>query len=103
MTTLDHGILNVPLSKRGNIDAQIDRFKAAQASDQRAARKAHNLVMVGLRMTAKGLVARAPAERVLQLAIRFNITPAEMRAKLKSDAHWQPALAITLLTPKTEA
>lgn len=34
---LDHGILNVPLAKRGNIDAQIDRYKAEQA---RAAVKA---------------------------------------------------------------
>lgn len=25
---MDHGILNVPLAKRGNIDAQIDAYKA---------------------------------------------------------------------------
>ena len=24
---LDHGVLNVPLAKRGNIDTQIDRYK----------------------------------------------------------------------------
>lgn len=34
---LDHGLLNLPLTKRGNIDAQIDRYKAEQA---RAAREA---------------------------------------------------------------
>lgn len=27
---MDHGILNVPLAKRGNIDAQLDAFKAEQ-------------------------------------------------------------------------
>jgi len=29
----DHGILNVPLAKRGNIDAQLDAYKAQQARD----------------------------------------------------------------------
>jgi hypothetical protein len=28
---VDHGILNVPLAKRGNIDAQIDAYKREQA------------------------------------------------------------------------
>jgi hypothetical protein len=28
---LDHGVLNVPLAKRGNIDAQIDTYKLEQA------------------------------------------------------------------------
>ena len=28
---LDHGVLNVPLAKRGNIDAQIDAYKLEQA------------------------------------------------------------------------
>lgn len=27
---MDHGILNIPLAKRGNIDAQLDAFKAEQ-------------------------------------------------------------------------
>lgn len=37
---LDHGILNVPLSKRGNIDNEIDRYKRMQAAAQNAERKA---------------------------------------------------------------
>lgn len=37
---LDHGILNVPLSKRGNIDAQIDKYKAEQAAIKKAETKA---------------------------------------------------------------
>ncbi len=30
LISLDHGILNIPLRRRGNIDAQIDRYKATQ-------------------------------------------------------------------------
>ena len=33
---LDHGVLNVPLGKRGNIDAQIDAHKAQQAKAAKA-------------------------------------------------------------------
>jgi hypothetical protein len=30
MSALDHGMLNVPLAKRGNIDAQLDAYKREQ-------------------------------------------------------------------------
>lgn len=30
MKKLDHGVLNVPLSKRGDIDRQIDKYKEEQ-------------------------------------------------------------------------
>ncbi|MBD2797697.1 hypothetical protein ID856_14300, partial [Xenorhabdus sp. 18] len=32
---LDHGALNVPLHKRGNIDREIDKWKNEQAADRR--------------------------------------------------------------------
>ncbi len=98
--SFDHGTLNIPLSKRGNINAQIDQFKADQAANAKLDRKARADVMAGQRMTAKGLVARVAEQRVLELAVRCNVTPATMRKQLKSDAHWQPALVIGLLAPK---
>ncbi|RKD69003.1 hypothetical protein [Rhizobium sp. WW_1] len=36
---LDHGLLNIPLAKRGNIDAQIDRYVAEQ---RKAKQKEHS-------------------------------------------------------------
>jgi hypothetical protein len=39
--SLDHGALNVPLSKRGNIDRDIDRLKAAEAKASRERSRAH--------------------------------------------------------------
>ncbi|MDF2434751.1 MAG: hypothetical protein JWP44_4382, partial [Mucilaginibacter sp.] len=38
--TLDHGVLNVPLAKRGNIDRQIDAYKREQALMVKEERKA---------------------------------------------------------------
>lgn len=32
--TQDHAIVNLPLAKRGNIDAQIDAYKAALAKEE---------------------------------------------------------------------
>lgn len=31
---MDHGILNIPLAKRGDIDAQIDSYKAEKAAER---------------------------------------------------------------------
>ncbi len=38
---LDHGVVNLPLDKRGggSLDAQIDRFKAGQQRDAKAQAK----------------------------------------------------------------
>jgi len=96
--SLDHGMLNIPLSKRGNIDNQIDAYKADQAKTDRAVRKARADEVAILRIEAKSLLAAAPASRVADLAARFGITKGQMRSKLKSDAHWLPAQVITLLT-----
>jgi len=96
--SLDHGLLNLPLSKRGNIDAQIDRYKADQAKVANAARKERNAEIAELRVQAKALFAAADADRVAALAVRFGISKAQMRSKLKSDAHWLPAQVIILLS-----
>jgi len=37
--SLDHGMLNLPLAKRGNIDSQLDAYKRAQAITAKAAQK----------------------------------------------------------------
>ena len=96
--TLDHGILNVPLAKRGNIDAKIDRYKADQARAAKAADKERAAGLKVARIEAKALLAQAPADRIAALAARFGLTPAKTRSHLASEAHWQPALIIKLFT-----
>jgi hypothetical protein len=96
---MDHGILNVPLSKRGNIDAEIDRYKAGEAKAALAARKSRSEQTREDRQEAKRLLATMTDHRAAQLAERCNVTVSAIRASLKSDSHWQPRLVIALLKP----
>ena len=96
--TLDHGILNVPLAKRGNIDAQIDRWKADQASAAKAERKAQAVQTAAACIEAKALVAAITPERLAQLAERTGQTKAAVRKHLKSQAHWNPEFVVKLLS-----
>lgn len=94
---MDHGVLNVPLSKRGNIDTQIDRFKVQQASERRAAAQSKAAATKNDRAIAKALLVKAPEARIAELAARCKVTASAMRSRLASDAHWQPQLIIKLL------
>jgi len=95
--SLDHGLLNIPLAKRGDIDAQLDKFKSKQASDAKAARKARAAEMAALRVKAKGLVANADAGLLQRVAERSGRTVATVKRILNSDAHWRPEFVIRVL------
>ncbi|MET0438265.1 MAG: hypothetical protein ABW043_12315 [Devosia sp.] len=97
---LDHGALNIPLTKRGNIDAQLDRYKATEAKNARADRREQSASTAKLRIQAKQLVADVSDERIGELATKCQVTPADIRKQIKSDAHWQPGLVILLLAPR---
>lgn len=58
---MDHGILNVPLSKRGDIDAQLDKHKATQAKFAKQERIAAD--RFGVRHLFKGSLPRVFANR----------------------------------------
>lgn len=90
MSPLDHGLLNLPLAKRGDIDAQIDRYKAGAARNQAAKRKEAALRLNEQRIEAKRIVAAMTPERVAELAAKCNTTSAEVRRIMKSNAHWMP-------------
>ena len=97
--SLDHGTLNIPLAKRGNIDAQLERFKASHATADRSARKAKAYATKTLRIQAKELFAQVTDTRVEELATKCRSTPKAIREKLKADCHWQPSIVIALLSP----
>lgn len=97
---LDHGTLNLPLAKRGNIDAQIDRYKADQARQQRVDRRSRALALTIERAEAKELLAAVSAERMTELAGKCGVTVAALRKQLKSDAHWQPRVVIGMFRPQ---
>lgn len=93
-TALDHGILNVPLAKRGNIDSQIDRYKADQAKTAAAARIAASKLIAEQRIEAKAILVGMSAERIELLAAKAGTTPADVRGMLKSIAYFNPAKLI---------
>ena len=65
---LDHGVLNVPLAKRGDIDAQIDRHKAQVARERRAADAARLRDTRAKKARIIEVLAALPDVRVLALA-----------------------------------
>ncbi len=95
----DHGELNVPLSKRGNIDAEIDRFKSRQEAERRLRAVCKAAALKVDRAEAHALVDKLELAELNRLADRFSLTPAVMRKRLRSDCHWQPRLIIGLLSP----
>lgn len=90
----DHGMLNIPLAKRGNIDAQIDAYKAGQARDARAKAKADAIETKAQRIQAKALVEAMTPEAIARVAAKVGVKPAKVRKSLMSDAHWQPAFIL---------
>lgn len=65
---LDHGVLNLPLAKRGNIDAQIDRHKSEMArQSKRAATNSFHQTRAKKARVTQALAALSD-ERVMQLA-----------------------------------
>lgn len=96
--TFDHGILNLPLSKRCNIDAEIDKYKARQAKEAKAARKASAEKNRKQKAEAKAALASLVAIDGLidAKAKKLGITSKALMARLDSLSKWEPAKLIKL-------
>lgn len=95
---LDHGVLNVPLAKRGNIDAQIDAYKREQAASKESDRKARVAQLKLDKEAAKPVLAQllADVELINRKAVEMKMTPKALRDQLKIWATWQPKNLIAL-------
>lgn len=93
----DGAIVNIPLSKRGNIDAQIDRYKADQEKQKRADHKAWKEAKAPLIAEARRLFDAAPDGAFAGLAERNGRTVKQVRASLKSYVRARPEMIIKLL------
>lgn len=91
---LDHGALNVPLSKRGNINAQLDQYKKEQAASENEKREIQKSNHADMQSVAKPIFANLSVEQIKTYANKAGITPSEARKELKSMAHWQPKKAV---------
>ena len=93
---MDHGILNVPLRKRGDIDSELDAYKRDHDRLKKAQAKAKAAVQRDLVKQAKAHVESLSAERIKDLAVKFGKTPKQTKDYLLSQAFWQPALIVKL-------
>lgn len=96
----DHGVLNVPLHKRGNIDSEIDAYKRQQAALAKADAKVKAKELRELCQQAKAIVSALTDEQVAQAAKRLGVTAKQARKKLLSEAHWNPRLVIRVFGEK---
>lgn len=91
--SFDHGVLNVPLRKRINIDAEIDRHKRTQQASAKAAARQNREDQ----NRAKAAVLALPDERVERIAARAGLTLKQGRKKLISMARWEPTKLLGIL------
>lgn len=85
---LDHGLLNIPLAKRGNIDSQLDKYKADQltiARDKRKETAAENKETKALAKEALSVYGEAMIERY---GAKFG--HANLKATFSDWQKWEP-------------
>ncbi|MBG5972350.1 hypothetical protein I5F07_03095 [Proteus vulgaris] len=97
MSMLDHGILNVPLSKRGNIDTQLDKYKAEQAILEKDKSDLAKSAFVDNKEIAQELWSKVDKELIKLDARRRGMKFSELRDILHELVKWQPKKAIKVL------
>jgi len=95
---LDHGILNVPLAKRqGNMDSQIDRYKEELRHQKLQTHRERVAQHKAQKAEALKLIAAMPDARAAELMTRFKLTRKQLDKKLRSMAHYTPAVILQSL------
>jgi hypothetical protein len=95
--SLDHGLLNLPLSKRGNIDREIDAHKAAERREREAIARETRKAFDAARAEALGLIERMTDEHIARLAAKFGWQARSVRKRLRSEAGLNPTLVVRAL------
>ena len=88
---LDHGVLNVPLAKRGNIDKQIDRYKREKEIAKRNELDARKAEFDANKTKALALIAQLSDERAKELMTKHKLTRKQLDTELKLIARTNPA------------
>lgn len=93
----DHGVLNVPLHKRGNLDQQIDRSLAEQKREREVRMKAARQAFAAAREEALGLIERMTDEHVARFAAKSGMPKRSVRKRLRQEAGIDPRLVVKAL------
>jgi hypothetical protein len=93
----DQAIVNVPLAKRGNIDAQIDKYKKQQSAEFEASVKQGRKELKDERAEAKELFAKYGEAIAERTAAKHGKTKQEVLAFLKQQVSADPPKALLVL------
>ena len=92
---LDHGVLNMPLSKRGDIDAQLDKYKAEQSRKEKLSRSEQSAKMASDKKLAKSLLSTYQEAIIERLGHKYGHN--ELRNTLQDLAKWEPSKLISIV------
>lgn len=95
--SLDHGYLNLPLSKRGNIDREIDAYKANQRDLQLASEKAARAEWKAASAEAVMQVGLLCDERLIEIGRAYKLTAKQARKQLLAIAKTNPKALLASL------
>ncbi|MBD1226029.1 hypothetical protein [Xenorhabdus griffiniae] len=95
--SLDHGLLNIPLHKRGNIDNQIDKWKAEQARQKKDKQECIKYDFNTNKEAAKKLWALVDKDLIKAHAKKRGMKYSELRDILDGFVKWKPQKAIKVL------
>lgn len=93
----DPAIVNVPLAKRGNINAQLDAYKRTQAADRKALAKEQARKRDAYRKECTAILDGIPAERFVEMGRKAGLSGKQVEAHLRSKAYWEPAVYLPVL------
>lgn len=96
--TQDNAIVNIPLAKRGNIDAQITKhLKAEHAAFEASARQGRATKREEM-AKVKELVAAVSDERMAEMGKPYGLTVKQTRSQFIAAAFSNPQRVITSMT-----
>lgn len=94
---LDHGVLNVPLSKRGNFHKELDNHLAKEANEKRHDRYAAIAEKSSNREIALGLFKTIDAGLLKALAAKKAMKPGELKKIIRETCNDHPLRAIKIM------
>ena len=92
---MDHGVLNIPLSKRGDIDAQLDAYKREAFAQEKRASMLKAAQRKADKAQAKQLLAKHEAAILARHGEKFGVKA--LRETLDQWAKWEPAKLIAFV------
>ena len=81
--SLDHGILNTPLASRGNIDKQLDRYKAEKSKEERKEIKDRKFLYAERDRIAKEMYENLTRDQIKCFANKIGVSLKDARIELK--------------------